>query len=106
MKTPLDQVYAEISILKKLKHPHIVRLHEVYDDENSDDLCMVFELMSRGPVMPELPTSKPLPENLARKYFIHAFLGMEYLHHQRIIHRDIKVSFLQILMEILSYKRK
>ncbi|XP_075239269.1 calcium/calmodulin-dependent protein kinase kinase 2-like [Convolutriloba macropyga] len=90
VRTPLDQVYAEISTLKKLHHPHIVKLHEVYDEEASDDLCMVFEFLPGGSVLPDIPTENTLTETKARKYFVHTFLAMEYLHHQKIIHRDIK----------------
>ena len=92
MKSPLDHVYAEISILKRLDHPHIVQLFEVYDEDSSDDLCMVFEFLPGGPICAEFPTSQVISEEKSRKYFIHTFLAMEYLHHQKIVHRDIKVS--------------
>ena len=86
----MDQVYAEISTLKKLNHPHIVKLFEVYDTETSDKLCMVLEFLSGGALMPDLPTQETMDEDRARKYFVHTFLAIEYLHHQKIIHRDIK----------------
>ncbi|KAF4073051.1 hypothetical protein AMELA_G00254370 [Ameiurus melas] len=88
---PLERVYQEIAILKKLDHLNIVKLVEVLDDPAEDNLHMVFELMQKGPVM-EVPTDNPLTEEQARLYFRDIVLGIEYLHHQKIVHRDIKPS--------------
>ncbi|XP_043574757.1 calcium/calmodulin-dependent protein kinase kinase 1 isoform X1 [Chiloscyllium plagiosum] len=88
---PLERVYQEIAILKKLDHPNIVKLVEVLDDPTEDHLHMVFELMSKGPVM-EVPTDNPFSEEQAHFYFRDIILGIEYLHYQKIIHRDIKPS--------------
>ncbi|CAB1332660.1 unnamed protein product [Coregonus sp. 'balchen'] len=52
-KGPLERVYQEIAILKKLDHPNVVKLVE----------C------SSWAVMEELPTDKPLNEDQARFYF-------------------------------------
>lgn len=88
---PLERVYQEIAILKKLDHVNIVKLVEVLDDPAEDNLHMVFELMPKGPVM-EVPTDNPLSEEQARLYFRDVILGIEYLHYQKIVHRDIKPS--------------
>ncbi|XP_056601530.1 calcium/calmodulin-dependent protein kinase kinase 1 isoform X1 [Triplophysa dalaica] len=88
---PLERVYQEIAILKKLDHLNIVKLVEVLDDPAEDNLHMVFELMQKGPVM-EVPTDSPFSEDQARPYFIDIVLGIEYLHYQKIVHRDIKPS--------------
>ncbi|TRY87970.1 hypothetical protein DNTS_012960 [Danionella cerebrum] len=103
-KGPLERVYQEIAILKKLDHPNVVKLVEVLDDPSEDHLYMgktcqilillhmhMFELVKRGAVM-EVPTEKPLDEYQARFYFQDLLRGIEYLHYQKIIHRDIKPS--------------
>uniref|UniRef100_A0A3B3VV91 Calcium/calmodulin-dependent protein kinase kinase 1, alpha a n=1 Tax=Poecilia latipinna TaxID=48699 RepID=A0A3B3VV91_9TELE len=82
---PLERVYQEIAILKKLDHVNIVRLVEVLDDPSEDNLYM------GNPVM-EVPTETPFSEEQARQYFRDIVLGIEYLHYQKIIHRDIKPS--------------
>lgn len=86
---PLQGVYREIAVLKKLDHPNVVKLVEVLDDPAEDQLYLVFQLLEGGPVI-DIPTENPLSEELARKYFRDALLGIEYLHYQRIAHRDIK----------------
>ncbi|XP_067102516.1 calcium/calmodulin-dependent protein kinase kinase 1b [Osmerus mordax] len=88
---PLDRVYQEIAILKKLDHLNVVKLVEVLDDPLEDKLHMAFELMPKGPVM-EVPTDTVFTEEQARFYFRDIILGIEYLHYQKIIHRDIKPS--------------
>ncbi|XP_014250418.1 calcium/calmodulin-dependent protein kinase kinase 1 [Cimex lectularius] len=88
---PLDKIYREIAVLKKLHHPNIVKLVEVLDDPVEDNLYMVFELVKRGEVI-HLPTKSPLSEQKAWEYFRDVLLGLEYLHFQRIVHRDIKPS--------------
>ncbi|XP_059485168.1 calcium/calmodulin-dependent protein kinase kinase 1 isoform X2 [Neocloeon triangulifer] len=89
--SPLDKVYREIAILKKLDHPNLVKLVEVLDDPIEDNLYLVFELVERGEVL-QLPTTNPLSEEQAWTYFRDVVLGLEYLHYQRIIHRDLKPS--------------
>uniref|UniRef100_A0A8C7HYC2 Calcium/calmodulin dependent protein kinase kinase 1 n=1 Tax=Oncorhynchus kisutch TaxID=8019 RepID=A0A8C7HYC2_ONCKI len=82
---PLERVYQEIAILKKLDHLNIVHLVEVLDDPAEDNLHM------GNPVM-EVPSDTPFTEEQARFYFRDIILGIEYLHYQKIIHRDIKPS--------------
>ncbi|XP_067395717.1 calcium/calmodulin-dependent protein kinase kinase 2 isoform X3 [Emydura macquarii macquarii] len=94
-KGPIEQVYQEIAILKKLDHPNVVKLVEVLDDPSEDHLYMVFELVKQGPVM-EVPAIKLLTEDQARFYFQDLIKGIEYLHYQKIIHRDIKPSNLLV----------
>ena len=40
--------YCEINALKKLRHPNIVELHEVINDESSPDLLLVMQYLD-GP---------------------------------------------------------
>uniref|UniRef100_A0A2K5HPR8 Protein kinase domain-containing protein n=1 Tax=Colobus angolensis palliatus TaxID=336983 RepID=A0A2K5HPR8_COLAP len=82
---PLERVYQEIAILKKLDHVNVVKLIEVLDDPAEDNLYL------GEPVM-EVPCDKPFSEEQARLYLRDVILGLEYLHFQKIVHRDIKPS--------------
>lgn len=75
--SPLQRVYREIAVLKKLDHPNVVKLVEVLDDPAEDHLYMVFELLERGQVL-EVPTDKPLTEEQAWTYFRDVIVGIEY----------------------------
>lgn len=74
---PLAKVYREIALLKKLDHPNVVKLVEVLDDPDEDNLYLVFELVQKGEVL-QIPTDKPLDEQTARRYFRDVVMGVEY----------------------------
>lgn len=90
-ENPLDKVYREIAILKKIDHPNVVKLVEVVDDPEEDNLFMAFELLEKGEIL-EMPADKPLAEDAAWTCFRDVLHGLEYLHYQKVIHRDIKPS--------------
>ncbi|RCH81919.1 hypothetical protein CU098_000707, partial [Rhizopus stolonifer] len=89
---PLNLIRGEMAVLKKLSHPHIVRLYEVLDDPSGDSLYMVFEMMHKGVLMDiEIgQVAEPYSPEIARRYFKEMMLGIEYLHANDIVHRDIK----------------
>ena len=83
----------EIEILRSLKHPNIVELKamiSVAKENYGMDMYMVFEYMdhdltgilNNSGVVFRVPHIKCLGKQL--------FKGLEYLHKQQIIHRDIK----------------
>ncbi|KAE8267848.1 hypothetical protein A4X09_0g4495 [Tilletia walkeri] len=89
---PLFLIRHEIAILKKLNHPNVVKLYEVLDDPSQDSLYMVFESCQDGPIIEVHihEQAEPLDEDAAREYFAQILLGIEYLHSNEIVHRDIK----------------
>ncbi|TPX09000.1 uncharacterized protein E0L32_009579 [Thyridium curvatum] len=82
----------EIAIMKKLNHPNLVQLIEVLDDPDEDSLYMVLEMCKKGVIMKVGigETAEPYEEEQCRYWFRDLILGIEYLHAQGVIHRDIK----------------
>ncbi|KAI4289579.1 MAG: hypothetical protein L6R35_001157 [Caloplaca aegaea] len=82
----------EIAIMKKLNHDNLVSLFEVLDDPDEDSLYMVLEMCKKGVIMKVGvdETADPYDEELCRYWFRDLMLGIEYLHAQGVVHRDIK----------------
>ena len=88
----IDLIKEEIAIMKKLDHPNLCGLIEVLDDPREDSLYMVMEMCKKGIIMKVGldQTSDPYPDEDCRCWFRDLILGIEYLHAQGILHRDIK----------------
>lgn len=82
----------EQAVLKKLNHPNIVQHRDILFDPEHDGYVVAVEYMARGVVIDssKLDGVKPLSEEGVREIMRDVVLGLEYLHHQRIAHRDIK----------------
>ncbi|OAX82491.1 CAMKK/CAMKK-META protein kinase [Emergomyces africanus] len=89
---PLYLIKEEIAIMKKLNHPNLVALYEVLDDPTEDSLYMVMEMCKKGVIMKVGlgESSDPYDNESCRCWFRDLILGVEYLHAQNIVHRDIK----------------
>ncbi|XP_026339900.1 cyclin-dependent kinase 3 [Ursus arctos] len=85
----------EISLLKELKHPNIVRLLDVVHSEKK--LYLVFEFLSQDlkKYMDSAPASE-LPLHLVKSYLLQLLQGVNFCHSHRVIHRDLKPQNLLI----------
>lgn len=82
----------EINTLKRLKHPRIVRYHGCIRQDIDDDpaLLIFLEFMPSGSIKGVLDKFGAYGPGLARKYTRQILEGLDYLHSQRIVHRDVK----------------
>ena len=89
---PLYLIKEEIAVMKKLNHSNLVSLIEVLDDPNEDSLYMVLEMCKKGVIMKVgmEEQADPYDDESCRCWFRDLILGIEYLHAQGVVHRDIK----------------
>lgn len=82
------QVRREIAIMKAMRHPNIVNLHEVLN--STKKLYMVMDLVTGGELFDAVAAVGRLAEAVARSYFQQLIDGIAYCHERRVYHRDLK----------------
>ncbi|KAL4917832.1 hypothetical protein BDW62DRAFT_75619 [Aspergillus aurantiobrunneus] len=88
--TRLPKIYREISILRDLSHPNIVRLHEMVETDRH--IGIIMEYASGGELFDHILRNKYLKDNAARRLFAQLVSGVGYLHKKGIVHRDLKLE--------------
>ncbi|KAL4975674.1 hypothetical protein BDW66DRAFT_151784 [Aspergillus desertorum] len=88
--TRLPKIYREISILRDLSHPNIVRLHEMVETDRH--IGIIMEYASGGELFDHILRNKYLKDNSARRLFAQLVSGVGYLHKKGIVHRDLKLE--------------
>uniref|UniRef100_A0AAV1UUN6 non-specific serine/threonine protein kinase n=1 Tax=Peronospora matthiolae TaxID=2874970 RepID=A0AAV1UUN6_9STRA len=83
-----EKVRREITLLRQMRHPHIIRLYEVIDTPT--DIFMVLEYIAGGELFDYIVSKGRLSPEEARHFFHQIISGVEYCHFHRIVHRDLK----------------
>ncbi|XP_006657117.3 CBL-interacting protein kinase 24 [Oryza brachyantha] len=84
----LHQIKREISIMKIVRHPNIVRLNEVLAGKTK--IYIILELITGGELFDKIAHQGKLRENEARKYFQQLIDAIDYCHSKGVYHRDLK----------------
>ncbi|KNA19803.1 hypothetical protein SOVF_058140 [Spinacia oleracea] len=85
-----DQIKREIGTLKLLRHPNIVRLHEVLASKTK--IFMVLEYVHGGELFDKIASRGKLPEKEGRRLFQQLIDGVSYCHDRGVFHRDLKLE--------------
>ncbi|XP_072335651.1 cyclin-dependent kinase 2-like isoform X4 [Scyliorhinus torazame] len=85
----------EISLLKELNHPNIVKLLDVIHSEKK--LYLVFEFLNQD-LKKYMDSAPPtgLPLQLVKSYLFQLLQGVAFCHSHRVLHRDLKPQNLLI----------
>ena len=78
----------EIAVMKQLKHPRIIGLHEAI--ETGSRVYLVLDMADGGDLLDYIRTKGAVAEEEARKFFRQLVEASEYLHNMDVVHRDLK----------------
>lgn len=93
-----ESIRNEISIMRRMRHKNVLELVEVINDDEKDKMYIVLEFAGAGSLQQLIDShpDKRLPLFQVRSFFVQLIDGLEYIHNQGIIHRDIKPGNLMI----------
>ncbi|KAG2444433.1 hypothetical protein HXX76_001186 [Chlamydomonas incerta] len=86
----LQSVMGEIDLLKTLNHKNIVKY--IGSFKTRTHLYIILEFMENGSLASIIKPNKfgTFPESLVSVYIAQVLAGLQYLHEQGVVHRDIK----------------
>ncbi|KAI3521342.1 hypothetical protein L1887_10805 [Cichorium endivia] len=84
----IRELEEEVKLLKNLSHANIVRYIGIVREEETINILL--EFVPGGSISSLLGKFGPFPEAVIRMYTKQLLLGLDYLHKNGIMHRDIK----------------
>lgn len=83
----MNQIKREISVMRLVRHPNIVKLYEVMATKTK--IYFVMEYAKGGELFNKVSKGK-LKEDVARKYFQQLINAVDFCHSRGVYHRDLK----------------
>ncbi|KAG5006519.1 hypothetical protein AAZX31_09G084600 [Glycine max] len=84
----IAQIKREISTMKLIRHPNVIRMYEVMASKTK--IYIVLEFVTGGELFDKIARSGRLKEDEARKYFQQLICAVDYCHSRGVFHRDLK----------------
>lgn len=84
----VEQIKREISTMKLIKHPNVLKLIEVMASKTK--IYIVLELVNGGELFDKIAKYGKLKEDEARQYFQQLINAVDYCHSRGVYHRDLK----------------
>jgi calcium-dependent protein kinase len=88
LKEEEERMFAEMNILKDLDHPNILKLFELYQDENN--YYLITEYCNGGELFEKIKNMNSFTEKMAAEYMKQILSAVVYCHTKNIVHRDLK----------------
>lgn len=83
-----EGIIAEIELMVKLKHKHIVQMIDFICEEKN--IIMILEHCDGGDLSMFIKKQSKLSENLCRRFMQQLALALQYLRSQNVCHLDLK----------------
>jgi cyclin-dependent kinase 7 len=78
----------EIKLLQELEHPHVIKVRDIFNHDSNINIVMDLCTMDLEKVV--RATKVPLRSSDVKQYMRMILLGVEHIHKNWILHRDIK----------------
>lgn len=98
-----SKIEKEISIMKRLDHPNIISLCEVFAQQSSHYLVM--KLCDGGLLFDAIRRQKSFSEKMAAAAMRQILRGVEFMHKQRICHRALCPDVLRLQEPVTSWSQ-
>uniref|UniRef100_A0A0E0BNH9 non-specific serine/threonine protein kinase n=1 Tax=Oryza glumipatula TaxID=40148 RepID=A0A0E0BNH9_9ORYZ len=85
----VEQIKREISTMKLIKHPNVVRIYEVMGSKTK--IYIVLEYVTGGELFDTIVNHGRMREDEARRYFQQLINAVDYCHSRGVYHRDLKL---------------
>ncbi|XP_053662959.1 serine/threonine-protein kinase ULK3 [Anopheles marshallii] len=100
----MDNIISEISLLKRLKHRHIVEMRDfLWDDEN---IYILMEYCNAGNLSSYIKQNRTLDEGTCRRFLQQLALALRYMRQNDVSHLDLKPANLLLTKESGTYTLK
>eukprot|EP00429_Kryptoperidinium_foliaceum_P004344 CAMPEP_0176017218 /NCGR_PEP_ID=MMETSP0120_2-20121206/8252_1 /TAXON_ID=160619 /ORGANISM="Kryptoperidinium foliaceum, Strain CCMP 1326" /LENGTH=509 /DNA_ID=CAMNT_0017350237 /DNA_START=53 /DNA_END=1582 /DNA_ORIENTATION=+ len=84
----MAMIMNEANALAKLKHPNIIRMHNLFEDHVN--VYLVMDYCAGGDLYDALHEVSSFSEKQVAAIMQQVLLGVNYMHHQKVCHRDLK----------------
>ncbi|KAF7563828.1 hypothetical protein G7046_g339 [Stylonectria norvegica] len=85
-----ELIVNEIMVMKDSRHPNIVNFLDAFLRNNNSELWVVMEFMEGGALTDVIDNNPSISEEQISTICLETCRGLQHLHSQSIIHRDIK----------------
>ncbi|KAG6510879.1 hypothetical protein ZIOFF_028924 [Zingiber officinale] len=94
----MDRLFAEVRLLRSLRHENIITLYKAWTDEESNTLNFITEFCTSGNLRDYRKLHRHVSIKALKKWSRQILKGLEYLHNHEpcIIHRDLNCSNVKI----------
>ena len=94
------QCLQELSALSKLRHPNLIRCIKAGEDKETKEIFFAMDLCLGGDLARLVKRFGPLPERVAAVIGLQVASGLQLVHREQHVHRDIKPTNIMLAEEL------
>lgn len=91
-QVPVEQIQAEIKIMKELDHPNIIKIFDVLEDGHN--IYIVMEYCQGGELLGKIASIAQRKQKFSERFVCDVMRqilsALSYIHRRRVIHKDLK----------------